>query len=50
MRGAFDLCVRFIRPNGKVISLGHCAEPDPISVARATAKQLRLILSAGYTL
>lgn len=49
MPGALDLCVRFVRPNGTVISLGHCAEPDPISVARATSKQIRLTFSAGYT-
>lgn len=50
MPGALDLCIRFVRANGSVISLGHCAEPDPISVARATSKQVRLIFSAGYTL
>ena len=48
--GALDLCLRFLAPNGTVVSLGHCAEPDPISVVKATSKQARLVFSSGYTL
>jgi threonine dehydrogenase-like Zn-dependent dehydrogenase len=48
--GALSQAINFIRPDGIVVSLGACIEPDPIVPGLANFKQARLMFSMCYTL
>lgn len=48
--GALQQCVNHIAPNGKIVSLGFCLEPDPIHPAVTTFKQAEVMFSLAYTM
>lgn len=48
--GSLGQAINLVRPQGGVISLGFCMEPDPIIPGIATAKQVRMSFSMCWTL
>lgn len=48
--GLIDRCIRLVRPRGTVVVLGLCTVPDRIDPFLAVNKEVRLQMSAFYTL
>ena len=48
--GALMQAIRHVGPDGTVVSLGFCGEPEPFDSLTSTLKQVRLLFSFGYTL
>jgi (R,R)-butanediol dehydrogenase/meso-butanediol dehydrogenase/diacetyl reductase len=47
--GTLDLAIRHVRPQGTVLSMGMCMQPEPLLPAHGSFKDLRLFFPMAYT-